>query len=101
MNLGDCRHCGRPGIASDAPICGACTGWHPNPGLLTRLGLVVGRVLGLLFLLAGLAACLYIRATQPADQPGSYFLPGFVVFCSARFLFLSFVYPYGRQPDLH
>src|SRR5262245_28839369 len=55
MALGTCRHCGSTGIPTDAPICRSCAGWRPNPGLITRMGVVTTRVVALLMLLGGLA----------------------------------------------
>lgn len=37
MNNHVCRHCGAPGVATNAAVCPACGGWNPTPGLVSRM----------------------------------------------------------------
>lgn len=42
MSLGACVHCGRQGIAEDAPNCPQCGGSEPNPNSARRESLAGG-----------------------------------------------------------
>lgn len=42
---GECRFCHYAPITVDAAICPRCSGWAPNPGLLTQVNVGVSLVL--------------------------------------------------------
>jgi ribosomal protein L40E len=97
MALGTCRHCGAGGIPTDAPICRSCAGWKPNPGLITRTGVAVNRVLALLCFSLGVAM-VGMGITKPEGLMGAW--AGFVIFLlpGSVWLFKSVFRPYGQPP---
>jgi hypothetical protein len=75
------------GVAFDAPVCGRCGGWHPNPGALTRLGAIIGFLFGLLIL--GAAGVVFYFTPQNFVMWGFMGLMGFLI-C---------LRPYGKFPN--
>ena len=62
MARGQCRHCGYSPVAVDAVICPRCAGNTPNPGIFTKLGNLIGAVIGFGFLaFIGLAVLTQVK----------------------------------------
>lgn len=97
MALGTCRHCHSHGIATDAPMCRACGGWFPNPGLITRLGVVLNRVVACVMLLA---SALITLAAFASGNPGIAMIAVPLVFGGGAMLLKSFLRPYGQVPRI-
>jgi hypothetical protein len=95
-----CRHCGAPGVATNAAVCPACGGWNPSPGLVPRLAVAIKSLVALAVL--GLAGFFFYQGvmspewSNPNHRLVVYALSGGLALFGLLVLFWTAMRPYGR-----